>query len=90
LLREEDLIRVVVKLATELLETGQPLPPDVQAAASPYMLEPLHPSTEEPSLASWYTVAVENPAEAEDVAARLRSLPMIEAAYVEPPSGPPD
>jgi hypothetical protein len=89
LLREEALIRIVVKVASGLLESGQPLPPDVQAAASPYVLEPLHPGSEEPSLASWYEVAVEDPAEAEDVAARLRSLPRIEAAYVEPPSGPP-
>jgi hypothetical protein len=90
LLWEEAIVRVVVRLASELSGTGQPLPLDIQAAASPYLLEPLHPGSEERSLASWYVVTVENPAEAEDVAARLRSLPRIEAAYVEPPSAPPE
>lgn len=80
---EELPILVVVKVASDHL------PREVELAASPYVLEPLHPGSNDPSLTPWFVMRVEDPAEAEDIAGRLRTLPGVDAAYVEPPAGPP-
>lgn len=52
-------------------------------------LEPLHARAEDPSLASWFRVSVEDEPTAEEVAALLRTSAAVESAYVEPPSAPP-
>jgi hypothetical protein len=49
------------------------------------MLEPLHPGAEEPHLASYFTVEVQDPATADQVIARLKHCHAIEAAYLKPP-----
>ena len=52
-------------------------------------LEPLHVRAEDPSLASWFRVSVEDEPAAEAIAAALRTSTAVESAYVEPPSAPP-
>jgi hypothetical protein len=52
-------------------------------------LEPLHVRAEDPSLAAWFRVSVEDEPTAEEIAATLRKSPAVESAYVEPPSAPP-
>lgn len=49
------------------------------------MLEPMHPGAEEPHLASYFTVEVQDPATAEQVIARLKHCHAVEAAYLKPP-----
>ena len=52
-------------------------------------LEPLHVRADDPSLASWFRVSVDDESKAQEVAATLRTSGAVESAYVEPPSAPP-
>jgi hypothetical protein len=79
----------MVKLVARVLGPGEAVPREIRAAVSPLTLERLHPGADDASMASWYVTTVDDPAEGERVAMRLRSLPDVEAAYVEPPSAPP-
>lgn len=81
-------VRVVGRVAPEAA-VGPGLPPQVTEAVAPHRPESLHPGAEDPSLASWFVVTLADPSEAEAVASRLRELPEVDAAYVEPPSAPP-
>ncbi len=54
-----------------------------------FELKPIFPNTEDPDLVIWFTAKTSNAAAAEQVIARLRSLKMIEAAFIKPPSEPP-
>ncbi|MEN8650748.1 hypothetical protein ABCR94_08965 [Streptomyces sp. 21So2-11] len=49
-------------------------------------VEPLHPGVGDPALRGWHRVAVPADVDAEAVAAALRALPEVEAAYVKPPA----
>jgi hypothetical protein len=51
-------------------------------------LEPMHPGSEDPALASWFTAEVEDD-RVDDVLRALRSSAAIEAAYVKPAEEPP-
>jgi hypothetical protein len=48
-------------------------------------LSPMHPGTEDPSLASYFTIEVPERATAEEVIARLNHCHGVEAAYLKPP-----
>ena len=48
-------------------------------------LSPMHPSTEDPSLASYFIIEVRERATAEQVIARLSHSHGVEAAYLKPP-----
>jgi hypothetical protein len=52
-------------------------------------LEPLHPGSSDPELASQFYVSVADEEDGERVATRLRSVPGVEAAYLKPPDEPP-
>jgi hypothetical protein len=96
--KETEIVDVIVQLspeATDRVRSGEPTPSGLQAAQEKLRslglrLEPLHARAEDPSLASWFRVSVENEPTAVDVAAALRTSPAVESAYVEPPSAPPD
>lgn len=80
--------------ATDAVHRGEPAPTDLQEAQEKLRslglrLEPLHARAEDPSLASWFRVSVEDEPTAEEVAATLRTSAAVESAYVEPPSAPP-
>jgi hypothetical protein len=88
---------VIVQLspdAADAVRGGDPTPSDLQEAQKTLRslgleLEPLHVRAEDPSLASWFRVSVEDEPTAEEVAATLRKSAGVESAYVEPPSAPP-
>jgi hypothetical protein len=88
---------VIVQLspeAADLVRGGEPTPRGLEEAQEKLRklglrLEPLHARAEDPSLASWFRVSVEDEPTAEDVAATLRESAGVESAYVEPPSAPP-
>jgi hypothetical protein len=52
-------------------------------------LEPLHPGSSEPELASHFYVSVADEEEGKRVAERLRNVEGVEAAYLKPPDAPP-
>lgn len=52
-------------------------------------LEAAHPGIESGPLGSWFTVVVDEPAVAERLTASARACRGVEAAYIEPPTGPP-
>lgn len=80
------LVRIMVQLGSGL-DSGEVRA--VEETVSPYTLEPLYPGSTDPPLASWFSVTVPDPAEAEQFASHLRALDGVEAAYVEPVSAPP-
>ena len=47
-----------------------------------------HPGVSDPQLRNWYTASVESQAKADQLAAGLRELEVVEAAYVQPPPRP--
>lgn len=51
-------------------------------------LEPMHPGIDDPQLASYFQVDVPDQRTADRVAAKLRTSPAIEAAYVKPREEP--
>jgi hypothetical protein len=51
-------------------------------------LKPQHPGISDPELASYFTISAVSSAQAEQIAAALRELDAVEAAYVQPPSSP--
>jgi hypothetical protein len=46
-------------------------------------LQPIHPNSSDPSLASWFTAQVDN-MKAGEFVETLRSIPEVTAAYVKP------
>ena len=88
---------MIVQLSPEAADAvrgGEPTPSGLHEAqeklrALGLSLEPLHARGEDPSIASWFRVAVEDEPAAEEVAAALRTSAAVESAYVEPPSAPP-
>jgi hypothetical protein len=63
---------------------------DVRAVLAGFgaRLEPLHPNVSDPELGSYFTSSGLPPAQAEQLAARLRQLGSVEAAYVQPTPSP--
>ena len=51
-------------------------------------LMPQHPGIVDPDLASYFTITAASFAQAEAIAAALRELDVVEAAYVQPPPSP--
>lgn len=51
-------------------------------------LTPQHPGIADPDLASYFTITAASFAQAEAIAAALRELDVVEAAYVQPPPSP--
>jgi hypothetical protein len=51
-------------------------------------LVPLHPGTDDPQLATYFTVDVADAARAQEVAERLQQSDAVVAAYVKPPDEP--
>jgi hypothetical protein len=88
---------VIVQLSPEAADAvrgGDPTPSGLHEAQEKLRslglsLEPLHARGDDPSLASWFRVSVEDEATAEEVVATLRTSAAVESAYVEPPSAPP-
>jgi hypothetical protein len=88
---------VIVQLspeAADLVRGGEPTPrgleePQEKLRRLGLRLEPLHARAEDPSLAAWFRVSVEDEPTAEEVAATLRESAGVQSAYVEPPSAPP-
>lgn len=88
---------MIVQLSPEAADAvhgGEPTPSGLQEAEEKLRslelrLEPLHARVEDPSLASWFRVSVDDEATAEEVAALFRTSAAVESAYVEPPSAPP-
>lgn len=83
-------MRVVVQVAEPAHGTGG-APPDLLDAVhrEGLTLESLHhepPGSD--ALASWFTVAVDDPAVAERITARVRACPRVAAAYFEPLTDP--
>jgi hypothetical protein len=52
-------------------------------------LEPMHPGSEDPLLAPYFTVEVPDPATAERVIVSLRNCEAVEAVYLKPPDAMP-
>jgi len=51
-------------------------------------LKPQHPGVSNSELASYFTISAVSLAEAERIAAALRELDVVEAAYIQPPPSP--
>jgi hypothetical protein len=51
-------------------------------------LTPQHPGIADPDLASYFTITAASFAQAEAIAAALRKLDVVEAAYIQPPPSP--
>jgi hypothetical protein len=51
-------------------------------------LTPQHPGLSDPNLAAYFTVSAPSFAQAEAIAAALRELDAVEAAYIQPPPHP--
>lgn len=91
------MLDVMVQLAPEAAQAvqgGRELPPELREAeerlrALELTLEPLHPGSQDRSLASWFRVQVEDESTAELVVRTLSDSPVVESAYVEPLSAPP-
>ena len=49
-----------------------------------YSLQPVHPTTQDPELETFFTIDVREPGEAAELARRLREDPCVEAAYIKP------
>jgi hypothetical protein len=47
-------------------------------------LTPLHAKTADPALASFFEIAVDDPAEAKRIVQRLQKDPAVDAAYIKP------
>jgi hypothetical protein len=94
---EAQIVDVIVQLspeAADAVHAGDPTPSGLQEAQEKLRtlglrLEPLHVRAEDPSLASWFRVSVEDEPTAEEVAATLQTSAAVESAYVEPLSAPP-
>jgi hypothetical protein len=89
-------VNVMVQLAPEAAHAvrGRELPSglrEIEQSIRPLelALEPLHPGTEDSSLATWFRVSVEDEAAAERIVSALMGSPVVESAYVEPLSAPP-
>jgi Asp-tRNA(Asn)/Glu-tRNA(Gln) amidotransferase B subunit len=52
-------------------------------------LEPMHPGTDDADLATYFSIAVPEGHDPEDVAKRLRASKAVKAAYVKPRGEPP-
>jgi hypothetical protein len=91
------MVDVIVQLSPEAADAvhgGDPAPSSLREAQEKLRslglrLEPLHVRADDPSLASWFRVSVDDEPTAEEVAATLRTSGAVESAYVEPPSAPP-
>jgi hypothetical protein len=95
--KEPEIVDVMVQLSPEAADAvrrGEPASglEEVQEELRSLglRLEPLHARAEDPSLASWFRVSVEDEPTAEEVAAAIRTSEEVESAYVEPPSAPPE
>jgi hypothetical protein len=94
---EAEIVDVIVQLSPEAADAvhgGDPTPSNLGAAQEKLRLlglrlEPLHVRADDPSLAAWFRVSVDDEPTAEEVAATLRTSGAVESAYVEPPSAPP-
>ena len=53
-----------------------------------HQLQATHPDTTDPSLATFFTVDVEDASAAAEILRRLREDPAVEAAYVKPDDEP--
>jgi hypothetical protein len=51
-------------------------------------LKPQHPGVADSELASYFTISAVSSAQAEQIAAALRELDVVEAAYIQPPPSP--
>lgn len=49
-----------------------------------YQLQPVHPATDDPVLATFFTIEVGEASEAENLLRRLREDPSVEGAYIKP------
>ena len=85
-------MRVTVKVRDQsAASSGDPTGAHTQSLEkvlqeSAVRLEPMHPGSEDPALASWFTAEVDR---VDDVLRTLRSSAAIEAAYVKPAEEPP-
>lgn len=83
---------ISVKIATGDVATGVETPgKDVVAVAHElgFELRPMHPGIDDPELATYFTAdAGDDRATAEEAAARLNDLDVVEGAYVSPASEP--
>lgn len=50
----------------------------------PYPLEPVHPTTEDPELATFFTIDVPDPGQAAELVRKLCEDPSVEGAYIKP------
>ncbi len=51
-------------------------------------LAPMHPGSADPAMAAWFVVQAPSPERAEEIAAALRGLGSVDAAYVQPRPAP--
>jgi hypothetical protein len=51
-------------------------------------LQPVHPTTKDPSLATFFTVDVDDPVQASTLVERLLKDPSVEGAYIKPDDYP--
>ena len=51
-------------------------------------LQPVHPTTQDPALSTFFTVEVEDPAQASELVERLLADPSVEGAYIKPDDEP--
>jgi hypothetical protein len=97
-LSEQENMEVVVRLRPETARVfqGSPGARDVAGAGKVEIvlnrfgvdLKPQHPGVSTPELASYFTISAGSLAEAEQIAAALRELDVVEAAYVQPTPSP--
>lgn len=79
------MMQVVVRLRAD---PGGRAEVDALLSAQGLSLTPLHPNTSDPTLASWFVLPAMPTDRAEEIVAALRTLPSVEAAYVQPSPAP--
>ena len=85
-------MRVTLQLTTAAAKRARE--PRTRSAGSrviPWLthaLEPVHPTTRDPALASYFTVEVDDPREAAQLVERLLKDPSVKGAYIKPDDKP--
>jgi hypothetical protein len=92
-----DGVRITVQVAPDVARALAGVEPPSRAAQRlidvasrrTSSLEPVHPGVDDPSLATWFTLTVRTPNDAERLLDELLEDPAVEAAYIKPTDFPP-
>jgi hypothetical protein len=85
-------IQIAEKAAEALMRKGtSAVANKIQSAVKKlgYSIQPMHPGVDDPELLKHFYISVPDERSGEEVSAKLREMPGIEAAYFKPPGAPP-